>query len=437
LSDEHLAHFRARFHVECVDGAHFFYLQETYNAEQIVMRYVSERLTLPEHKVDLAWLPAFLSEEAASLSAKIAEFDADTFTAERDRLMRGALTQQFYCVSGRPGSGKSQAVSALLKHFDKRGERTLVLAPTGKAALRLNQETAKFKPGDKITAKFEDGDWYPGEIGKVLPDGRYKIEFDGDVSIVAERDITALEDASWEAQTVDRWIYRAGLADYLADSADLNAMKRSGQFEPVDTVVIDETSMVDLFHLALLFRALEIHQPTSIKRVILVGDENQLPPIGCGRPFQDIITHLRAEAAREQRNHVRLITNCRQQYDATVLDAAHLFVGKNRYHDELFDQLCKGGPISKFLDVRYFSDTDELQANVSNFIEDVLDKAVPSHRNRSREQAFNLLLKLYDNGYVPGGASENLEVDRVQLLSPYRGGPSGALGSAAAGYGHQ
>ena len=378
LSYEHLAHFRGRLHVEQVDVVHFFYLQEAYDAEQIIMRYVGERLTHPEHKVDLAWLPAFVTNEAAALGAKIADFESNAFFAERERLMTGAMTQRFYCATGRPGSGKSQAVGALLKRFDELGERTLVLAPTGKAALRLNQE--------------------------------------------------APEDASREAQTIDRWIYRAGLAEYLAEGADLKCMERSDRFEPVDNIIIDEMSMVNLFYLALVFRAFEVHQPSATKRVILVGDENQLPPIGCGKPFQDIIAHVRGDATLEQRNHVRLTVNCRQKHDATVIKAAHLFVGKNRYYDELFDQLCSGGPISKFLDVRYFANTEELHGKITEFVEATLDEAIPDHRERVREQAFNLLLKLYENGYVPRNAANDLALDRVQLLSPYRGGPSGALG---------
>jgi ATP-dependent exoDNAse (exonuclease V) alpha subunit len=79
-------------------------------------------------------------------------------------------------------------------------------------------------------------------------------------------------------------------------------------------LVIEETSMVDLFQLALVFRAIEVHLPTLTKRVILVGDENQLPPIGCGKPLQDILGYLRGEPALEAANHVRLVANCRQQH---------------------------------------------------------------------------------------------------------------------------
>lgn len=378
LADEHLAHFRERLHIENVDGAHYFYLQRAWHAEQIVTRFVKDRLEEPVLKSNLGWIADYVATESAVLASEITGFDTAGFSTERTQMMAGAMTQRFYCATGRPGSGKSQAVAELLKRFDAGNERTIVLAPTGKAALRLNAE--------------------------------------------------APSDASWQAETIDRWIWRSGLGDYLSDGADLMGMARSPRFEPFDNLVVDEMSMVNLYHLALLFRAIEVHQPTATRRVILVGDENQLPPIGCGKPFQDVIAHLRADPRFQTSNTIRLIANCRQRHDPTVLEAAHLFAGKNRYHDELFAQMCAGGQISDYLDVRYYSDTAALQGHIAAFVTSTLDAAVPAHRDHTPEQAFNLLLKLYENGYVPNYAAAALDLDRVQLLSPYRGGPSGALG---------
>lgn len=378
LSPRHLAHFRERLHVEVVDGKHFFYRLSTWQAEQTLMRFVTQRLALKALGADTSWLKDYLAGEADELEAAIPDFGREAFISERSRLMAGALTQPFYCITGRPGSGKSQAVIRLLSQFDAMGQKTLVLAPTGKAALRLNQA----RP----------------------------------------------EAATWEAQTIDRWIWRSGLADYRDEDADLAGMSRSARLEPFDNVIVEETSMVDLFQLALIFRAIEVHQPTSTKRVILVGDENQLPPIGCGKPLQDILTYLRADAALEVTNHVRLIANCRQQHDTKVLDAAHLFAGRNRYHSELFDAMCAGGEISPFLQVRYYNDREELHSAIDDFVTSVLAEGVPGYEEMSREQAFNLLMKLFENGNVPKFDAGALDLDRAQLLSPYRGGPSGALG---------
>jgi len=267
---------------------------------------------------------------------------------------------------------------ALLDHLGQMGERAIVLAPTGKAALRLGG--------------------------------------------------SANGGAEWKAETIDHWIFRSGLGNYLGGHVSLNTLSRSDRFLPTDNVVLDEMSMMDLGHLALLFRALEVHQPGSIKRVILVGDENQLPPIGCGRPFYDIVSYLREDAAREKRNMVRLTTNCRQQHDPVVLDAAYLFAGKNRYHTDLYDRMLAGGNISPFLDVQYWETPEQLQNLVADSIDSVLEEVVPERDKLSAEQAFNLLMRLYANGFVPNNDTESLALDRVQLLTPYRGGASGSLG---------
>ena len=380
LSDEHLSHLRQRLHVRDLDGQYFFYLQETKDAEEIVARFVNERVGLAAMKVELTWLNDYLDHEAVEIAKDIASFGAEVFKAERRRLMEGALQRPFYCVTGRPGSGKTQALHALLDHLEEVGETATVLAPTGKAALRLSGE--------------------------------------------------ARADATWKAETIDRWIYRSGLGGYLNGGLSLTTMSRSDRYQATDNIVIDEMSMVDLPHLALLFRALEIHQPGSIKRVILVGDENQLPSIGCGRPFHDIIAYLREDASCEQRNLVRLTANCRQQRDETVLNAAHLFAGKNRYHTDLYERLLAGGEISPFLNVGYWNDAAELQEQVEEFIGAVLNEAVDEQADGlSTEQRFNMLLGLYDNGFVPkADAAKSLTLDRAQLLTPYRAGPSGSLG---------
>ena len=378
LSDKHLSHFRERLHVQTVDGKHFFYLQETKDAEEIVARFVGERIDFPDRDFDVTWLDDYLDGQAEEIAGKIFNFDSEKFKKERRRLVEGGLQRPFFCVTGRPGSGKTHAIQAVLKHLDKAGETATVLAPTGKAALRLN---------DAASA-------------------------------------TAL----WKTETIDRWIYRSGLASYLDGGVSLKMMTRSQHYERTDNIVIDEMSMVDLPHLALVFRALEVHQQGTIKRVILVGDENQLPPIGCGRPFHDIIAHLREDRDREQRSLVRLLSNCRQQQDDTVLKAAHLFAGKNRYHTDLFDELLLGGDISPYLSVRYWKNADELQYQVEKFLTQVLSEAEHGTGVLSSEQQFNRLLGLYESGHVPKANAQKLSLDRAQLLTPYRAGPSGALG---------
>lgn len=377
LDADHLAHFRLRLFVREQDKQFFFYLQETKDSEEIVARFINERIERQDLTEDVSWVRQHLKKESSKLSAEIDEFNDQGFLSERRRAMEGMLTRPIYCITGRPGSGKTQALQAVLGHLEKIGERCTVLAPTGKAALRLNSE-------------FENR-------------------------------------SNWQAETLDRWIVRSGLYSYLHRGRPLTSMDRSNRWEDTDNIVMDEMSMVDLRRLAIVFHAMEVHQPNLINRVILVGDENQLPPIGCGRPFHDIIGFLRRDQNREQRNVVRLTTNCRQKHDRTVLDAAHLFAGKNRYHSDLLDQLLAGGKLSKYLNVQYWEDVDELQHLVSVFIDETLE-LTSSKEGFTTEERFNSLLGLYQNGFVPKSSAKDLKLDRAQLLTPYRAGQSGSLG---------
>src|SRR5690606_36391004 len=153
------------------------------------------------------------------------------FREERRQLLVGCLKKRFFVVTGRPGAGKTRALRDVLEQLGKHGERVVVLAPTGKATLRLKDQTG----------------W-------------------GDV------------------QTIDRWLCANGLKDNLDDLRSLETMAHTTKFKELDSIVIDEMSMVHLPHLAVILRALEVHRPGNVKRVILIGDVHQLPLIGCGRP---------------------------------------------------------------------------------------------------------------------------------------------------------
>jgi ATP-dependent exoDNAse (exonuclease V) alpha subunit len=61
------------------------------------------------------------------------------------------------------------------------------------------------------------------------------------------------------------------------------------------TVIIDEASMLTEEMLAALIQALK-----GVDRLILIGDPRQLPPIGAGRPFVDIVKHLSPEGVSER-----------------------------------------------------------------------------------------------------------------------------------------
>jgi exodeoxyribonuclease V alpha subunit len=380
LSPGHMAHFRERLHVEEVVEESYYYLRETKDAEDLIGRILQHLVSQSPRKEDLGWVNGHVRNEADALAKLVPDFPKEQFCNERYKLIEGVLTQRLFFVTGRPGSGKTRALREVVAKLTENKERVTLLAPTGKATLRVMKEA---------------------------PDA--------------------------QVETIDRWLSRSGLRQYAHNLASLGSMSRSPTYQPVENLIIDESSMVDLGRLAVVMRAIEVHEP-DVRRVIFVGDENQLPPIGMGRPLHDILAFLHRDKALAERHIVRLCSNCRQRQDRTVIDAAYLFAGKNRYRTDLYQRLLVGGEISSHLHVEYWETPAELYNLINHHLDDLLRRegyltAKPTPE--TREAALNLLFNLYENGYAKGyrEKEENrLRIDALQLLSPYRGGFSGMLG---------
>ena len=94
---------------------------------------------------------------------------------------------------------------------------------------------------------------------------------------------------------------------------------QGGEQHGAPTVIIDEASMIPMDLLGVLFRALDLNK---VSRLILVGDPNQLPPIGPGRPFVDIIAWLEGDDERKK-CLARLMERARHEdHDSQALQLA-------------------------------------------------------------------------------------------------------------------
>ena len=167
--------------------------------------------------------------------------------------VRAAAEGALLLITGGPGTGKTTILKGILSLFEQMGLKCVLAAPTGRAAKRLSEVTGQ----DAST------------IHRLL-----------------------------EA-TVDQ---STGRMCFLKDEEDpLKA----------DAVIVDEMSMVDIQLLHSLMQAVPVG-----KRLILVGDPDQLPPVGPGFPFNDM---LRSEALRA----VRLTEVFRQAQQSLIVMNAH------------------------------------------------------------------------------------------------------------------
>ena len=86
-----------------------------------------------------------------------------------------------------------------------------------------------------------------------------------------------------EASTIAQFLYRLGRYDGARQRVLFSGPET---YRKEKTVVIDECSMLTMDDLYAVLRALDLGH---VARLILVGDPNQLPPIGVGRPFADLV----------------------------------------------------------------------------------------------------------------------------------------------------
>ena len=140
-------------------------------------------------------------------------------------------------LTGSAGTGKTSILEVFLKKLvQAEGHHpTLLLAPTGKARIRLSTKTKQ------------------------------------------------------NAMTIHQFLLKQGW--FMPDTFKLKQENNQNPY-PASTVIIDECSMIPTDLFGTLLRTLD---PGPLSRIILVGDPSQLPPIGPGRPFADIIEWVKQE----------------------------------------------------------------------------------------------------------------------------------------------
>ena len=168
--------------------------------------------------------PCALRISRAEAEREIAEYErsADVdFCARQREAVAAAASGGLTIITGGPGTGKTTSINCILRLLEARGSVELC-APTGRAAKRMSEATGR--PARTIHRLLE----YSGENGGFQRD----------------------EDDPIRA----------------------------------DAVVVDEMSMVDIFLMRSLLKAL---RPGA--KLILVGDADQLPSVGAGNVLRDLI----------------------------------------------------------------------------------------------------------------------------------------------------
>lgn len=206
---------------------------------------------------------------------------------ELDKMQRDAIVASMKngisVITGGPGTGKTTTINTLIKMFEREGLEILLAAPTGRAAKRMSEATG------------------------------------------------------FTAQTIHRLLEINGAPD---DSTSVAMRFEKNEENPLeaDVIIIDEMSMVDMFLMNALLKAVSVGT-----RLVLVGDVDQLPSVGAGNVLRDIIKSGRFSVVmltkifrQEEQSHIVLNAHKINKGEQISLDNKSkdfLFVRKQTAND--------------------------------------------------------------------------------------------------------
>lgn len=172
------------------------------------------------------------------------------------------------------------------------------------------------------------------------------------------------------------------------------------------TVIVDEASMPSVDLLASLLKAVDVN---AIKRLIFVGDPFQLPPIGPGRPFAELIDELR----REQPDAIGELYTCMRivEVDGAAMVSPGLELAATYRNeaapddDAILSQLASGEALGD-VEVAIWKDRDDLR--------DLIKEKLKAHLNigAGDYEAFNRSLGFDTERWQ--------ETENWQILTPTR-----------------
>lgn len=219
-----------------------------------LQRYWQYEKRLAEQLFALAGLQ-FSADEAESMLERYFPILAGDFDWQK-QAARCALSQGLTIITGGPGTGKTSTVVkilALLQELAAQPLHIALTAPTGKAAMRLQESIAANKTALPCTQLVKDR----------IPE---------------------------KVTTLHRLLGARPPSPYFLHNAD----------HPLayDLVVVDESSMVDL---ALMSKLVDALKPGA--RLILLGDKNQLASVESGAVLADLTLSLPQQTVELQKSH--------------------------------------------------------------------------------------------------------------------------------------
>lgn len=281
---------------------------------------------------------------------------------EKTAALKQLSESRIFVLVGPAGTGKTTVLSILCQHPDIKNRGILLLAPTGKARVQLQMKTRL----------------------KAMTLAQFLLEY-------------------------DRYNEKTGV---------YHLSTREKVFVG-ETVIVDEASMLTEEQLGALFDALK-----GVKRIILCGDPRQLPPIGAGRPFVDIVKRLAPpdienSFPRVGPNYSEL-TISRRQIGQLCEDIrlAEWFSGRllGPGEDEFFNLPTQNDSLQRVRFARWDNE-DEIEKKILDILVEELGL-----KDRTDSVGFETFLGgVHSKGYVYFNLGAAEKADSWQILTPVHG----------------
>lgn len=359
--------------IQCEDDSKAYQLKRLNLIDNYIRKTVEERQKAERIEINEDWVN-IVNSHFNRLQTTIDEKEKKA-REEKAAILKELAESNFSVLIGGAGTGKTTLLSLLCQSDKIKNGGVLLLAPTGKARVRISKTM--------------------NEMG-----------------------------VSHTAFTIAQFLIRHGRFNY----ATMNYMlSREDVGDIPATVIIDECSMMTEEMFGALLSALQRAQ-----RIIFVGDPNQLPPIGAGRPFVDLVRHLKHDLPPFPEPQVTKgfgeLTITRRQSDSGDGDRedsrlAEWFKEHSEpLDDDIFADL-QGNKLGKHIAFKSWTTPEDLQQKI---LETICEET--GMRDVDDVKQFDISLGGVVNGEWMNFGSFPSKLDSWQILSAYKNDAS--VGSA-------
>ncbi|MBQ4290364.1 MAG: ATP-dependent RecD-like DNA helicase [Clostridia bacterium] len=257
-----------------------------------------------------------------------------TYNRLQKKAIAFSLNAGVMILTGGPGTGKTTVIRAIIRIYSEMGYKIALAAPTGRAAKRMSEATSS------------------------------------------------------EAKTIHRMLEME-----YGEEERPHFKRNRDRTLPEDVIIIDEASMIDLLLMDALLQAVK---PGA--RLILIGDADQLPPVGAGYVFRDMIRSDRYST-------VHLKEVFRQSRESLIITNAHAI--NHGEHPNLketkrdfFFLPCTGD--KQIAETVIHLCSDRLPKAYGEAVRDQIQVITPSRKGEAGTEMLNRLLQRELNPPAPG-----------------------------------